>query len=387
MSIEKWRNGAAMSEPERQNVVFSFFAGSGLLDLAFEREGFDVCFVNEYFKPFVEAYKHSRTKLGNAEPKYGHHCRSIDDFLKEQKTFLAEKVAQERSLGNLVGFIGGPPCPDFSIGGKNRGKEGENGKLSQSYIDIVNSTEPDWFLFENVKGLWRTRKHREFYEQIKKKIGRKYSLSERLTNSIEAGAPQDRDRILLFGVLKKSGIKNDIDWETGLKFPERSAFDKFDWVDTEIFEENSHRASPNNVPLELTVQHWSDKNEVDKHPNAAHCFTPRGGLSKFQSILEGDVSRKSSKRLHRWRYSPTAAYGNNEVHLHPFKARRISVAEALALQSMPAEFELPADMSLSNMFKTIGNGVPFLLGQHIAKRISVTLQQSSGQKVSKGRAA
>ncbi len=41
------------------------------------------------------------------------------------------------------------------------------------------------------------------------------------------------------------------------------------------------------------------------------------------------------KRLHRWRYSPTACYGNNEVHLHPYKPRRISVAEALAIQSLP----------------------------------------------------
>ncbi len=42
--------------------------------------------------------------------------------------------------------------------------------------------------------------------------------------------------------------------------------------------------------------------------------------------------------LHRWRYSPTVAYGNNEVHLHLYLARRISVAEALAIQSLPKEY-------------------------------------------------
>ena len=31
---------------------------------------------------------------------------------------------------SLTGFIGGPPCPDFSVAGKNRGREGDNGKLS-----------------------------------------------------------------------------------------------------------------------------------------------------------------------------------------------------------------------------------------------------------------
>lgn len=81
------------------------------------------------------------------------------------------------------------------------------------------------------------------------------------------------------------------------------------------------------------------------------------------------MSRKSFKRLHRWRYSPTAAYGNNEVHLHPYKARRLSVAEALAIQSLPKEFEIPKSLSKSEMFKTIGNGVPFLLAEGLAKEI------------------
>jgi len=69
------------------------------------------------------------------------------------------------------------------------------------------------------------------------------------------------------------------------------------------------------------------------------------------TVAEGDDSKKSYKRLHRWRYSPTAAYGNNEVHIHPYLPRRISVAEALAIQSLPKEFELPTNMTLSNMFK------------------------------------
>lgn len=86
-------------------------------------------------------------------------------------------------------------------------------------------------------------------------------------------------------------------------------------------------------------------------------------------IDEGDVSKKSYKRLHRWRYSPTVAYGNNEVHLHPYKSRRLSAAEALSLQTMPAEFQLPPNMTLTDKFKTIGNGVPFLLANGVAHTI------------------
>ena len=82
----------------------------------------------------------------------------------------------------------------------------------------------------------------------------------------------------------------------------------------------------------------------------------------------------SYKRLHRWRYSPTAAYGNNEVHLHPYKARRLSVAEVLAIQSVPKEFELPKEMSLTDMFKTVGNGVPVLMAERVGKELKKILE-------------
>jgi len=105
------------------------------------------------------------------------------------------------------------------------------------------------------------------------------------------------------------------------------------------------------------------------HPNADMYFQPRAGLYRFQTKDEGDVARKCYKRLHRWRYSPTAAYGNNEVHVHPYLPRRISAAEALAIQSLPPEFVLPPTISLTDAFKTIGNGVPYVAAHAIANTI------------------
>jgi DNA (cytosine-5)-methyltransferase 1 len=95
----------------------------------------------------------------------------------------------------------------------------------------------------------------------------------------------------------------------------------------------------------------------------------------MQIVEEGDVSRKSYKRLHRWRYSPTVAYGNNEVHLHPYKPRRLTAAEALALQTLPKDFILPKEMTLSDKFKTIGNGVPFVMSKAVATTISEYLNK------------
>lgn len=61
--------------------------------------------------------------------------------------------------------------------------------------------EPDFFIFENVKGLWSTKKHREEYNKIKQAFSRKgYVFVDKLVNSLEYGVPQERERIILFGV-------------------------------------------------------------------------------------------------------------------------------------------------------------------------------------------
>ena len=363
------------SEP----VIFSFFSGSGFLDLGFEMSRFDVRFVNEFYKPFMEAYKYSREHMGLPSPKYGHHLGSIENFVTGDEKESFHQLVQEAKQGALTGFIGGPPCPDFSVGGKNKGSEGDNGKLTRVYIEAIVTHQPDFFLFENVKGLWRTVKHRAFYEEMKHRLeDAGYLLTDRLTNSIEFGVPQDRDRILLFGIhkkhvvaLKNSQLEREFQWERNIIFDKKVVLNKELWPTTSPYKENSKRKLP--LELEayktLTVQHWFEKNKVNRHPNSKHHFTPRQALPKFQVILEGDDCKKSFKRLHRYRYSPTAAYGNNEVHLHPYKSRRLSAAEALAIQSLPKEFHFPSTMSLSAMFKTIGNGVPYLAAKGIAETI------------------
>ena len=184
--------------------IFSFFSGAGFLDLGFEMEPyFQVVYVNEFHKAFNDIYRYSRQKMNIPEPQYGHHVEDITTLLQKDKLNVIKDLISKSKTETLTGIIGGPPCPDFSVAGKNRGKEGENGKLSGTYAEIICKTQPDFFLFENVKGLYRTAKHREFFEQLKRKFRKAgYSLTERLVNAIEYGAPQDRDRIILVGFHK-----------------------------------------------------------------------------------------------------------------------------------------------------------------------------------------
>lgn len=349
--------------------IISFFTGAGFLDLGFEKAGFTVDMVNEYDADFLKGYRHSRDHLGSDQPFYGHHLGSIDEFSSPEFGERLKRIVDDiRAQGRKVGFVGGPPCPDFSIAGKQAGFEGDNGRLSQVYADLIISIRPDFFVFENVKGLWSTKVHREFYDRMKASFVEEggYVLNDRLINALSYAVPQDRERIFLVGTLD-ADPNVPFRWEDEMLYT--ADMTKLKWPKEREFSPELMETEPGETgfPVSLTIEHWFVENDVLNHPNGDMSFTPKS--DRFNTVPEGRTKAKSFKRLHRWRYSPTAAYGNNEVHLHPYYPRRLSVAEALAIQSLPPEYELPQDMPLSKCFKTIGNGVPYLAAVGLARTV------------------
>jgi DNA (cytosine-5)-methyltransferase 1 len=261
-----------------QPKIFSFFSGSGFLDLGFEDSGFNVVYVSEIFSPFLEAYRYSRLALNKRSPEYGYHFGEDGDVMtlverEENISKLLDLIKDAKRNSSIISFIGGPPCPDFSIGGKNRGQNGNNGKLSASYIELICRCQPDFFVFENVKGLWKTKKHRLFFEDLKLRLNQAgYVLTERLINAIEYGVPQDRDRIILIGFTKyfldNIGINNGINnygidennmllpesifpWEKYILYPKKKIF-SLPWSQREEFKENGILPIPKSIPLEMS---------------------------------------------------------------------------------------------------------------------------------------
>src|SRR3989344_5391188 len=97
-------------------VIFSLFAGLGFLDLGFEKAGFPVVYVNELEHAFIRGFKFTREKMNIPKPKYGFHEGSVTELLKgKYYKYLKEKLGNEKKAGNIIGFIAGPPCPDFSV--------------------------------------------------------------------------------------------------------------------------------------------------------------------------------------------------------------------------------------------------------------------------------
>lgn len=392
--------------------VLSFFTGAGFFDIGFKRAGFNVIWRNEVDPVFIRNFEHGMQLFT------GHQAESTINAPVSLESLSAgdilSKAFNNTPRPEVFGVIGGPPCPDFSAGGKNRGREGDRGKLLKTFIERIAQIQPTFFLIENVPGLVRTEKHRSFLREVLALLSTDYAISISMLNSLEFGVAQDRYRIFVAGFQREwlrnnsspEVANNGIAWQHVIdqinskvlrdqgKYHPEQLFPEGHWfpwpVDHRYIDAKIRYIWPNRAPFrgrpEMVANNPEElmvgplicnQDEISLLGNGTEGFKPH--CDRFTSVEEGDVSRKSFKRLHRWRFSPTAAYGNNEVHLHPTEARRLNVREAFRIQSVPDEYAFPAETSLSAKFKMIGNGVPVRLAEAVGFSIAQALKGNFNQ--------
>jgi DNA (cytosine-5)-methyltransferase 1 len=368
-----------MSSNNKNRVpILSFFSGGGFLDMGFEMAGFSIIWTNENDPLFAKMHAYGitswRKARGNGVKAEIFNTKSIEDISTDE---ILDEAFPEGVPDNF-GIIGGPPCQDFSSAGNNNGFNGERGHLTKVFFDYILDLNPQFFLFENVKNLWNNNNHRKQLSVILNKVRNKYFIDHKILNSIDYGVPQDRNRLFIIGLRKPEKQRSDF-LESEFKFPwpldrkYNNSLNKYSWPDTNKF--GTKIKKPAEIPGELTliniVLKRKDETSVS---NGNEYFLPYS--KKFWQIEEGNTHMRSFKRLHRYRYSPTACYGNNEVHLHPFLPRRLSVREALRIQSVDDTYLIPTDISLEAKFKMIGNGVPVKLSYAVAKSIMKYLEKN-----------
>lgn len=351
--------------------VLSFFSGGGFLDMGFEQAGFSIVWTNEVNKVFAEMHSAGMTSWrkskGNGIKAEIFNTKPIEEI--SPKNILKESFPYGKP--STFGIIGGPPCQDFSAAGRNAGFDGERGKLTKLFFDHIMEIKPQFFVVENVRNLVNNNKHGKRLEKLLKSMSDDYYIDKKVINALEFGIPQDRHRLFIIG-LKKDKTQRGLHLESEFNFPwpvnkkYKNAVSKFNWPTITKFQNGT--ILPPDVPLELCVDSCMLKEfEEDLFPNGNEYFIPYS--DKFWTIGEGDTTNRSFKRLHRFRFSPTACYGNNEVHLHPFLPRRISVREALRIQTVPDTYILPNGIGLTSKFKMIGNGVPVKLAYVVAEKL------------------
>ncbi len=365
----------------------SLFSGAMGLDLGLEMAGFQTAVCVENDKEAVRTILHNKPNL----PVFD--CSIVDVTGKE----LKKSGKFGRSTVSLV--AGGPPCQAFSVFGNRLGIEDARGQLVFEFIRIIEETRPKTFLMENVRGLLSmaivpNNSELKKNKKIPKEYFEKGSLLHKIfnefnalgyhvdcfvVNSVNYGAPQIRERVLLIG--------NRFGYSTS--FPEPRY---------------SNRPEDKLPPFKTLGDAISPESGfVDPCPEVMN-FSPRK-LKYLSMIPEGgnwrslpeDVQKESmgkswylkGGRSAYWRKlsyafpSPTVVTMPNHAGTsmcHPKELRAITIGEAAAIQEFPSSWEFQGTTTAK--FRQVGNAVPTRLG----KAAGFVLKELLGKIEEKGHA-
>ena len=162
----------------------SLFAGVGGFDLAMQRQGVKVV----------------------ASVEIDNKCNEVlAKHFPEATQFTDVTTVKGEDLIN-VGFnpskgiiTGGFPCQDLSVAGKRAGLAGERSGLFWEIARLVEETQTEYFVIENVPGLLTSNKGRDFGVVVGTMADLGYSLGWRVLDAQHFGVPQRRRRVFIVG--------------------------------------------------------------------------------------------------------------------------------------------------------------------------------------------
>jgi DNA (cytosine-5)-methyltransferase 1 len=168
----------------------SLFAGVGGFDLAMQRQGVKVVASVEIDKKAQEVLK----KHFPQSTIFG----DITEVTGEQ--LIASGFTPSTGI-----ITGGFPCQDLSVAGKRAGLAGERSGLFWEIARLVEETQTEYFIIENVPGLLSSNNGKDFGVVIGTMADLGYSLGWRVLDAQHFGVPQRRRRVFVVGRRAASG--------------------------------------------------------------------------------------------------------------------------------------------------------------------------------------
>lgn len=365
--------------------VIDLFCGVGGLSYGFARnDNFEIVAANEILPNMAKAYSlnHPTVKV----------------YAEDVKDFGVEKI--ERDLGikasEIDVVIAGPPCQAYSTLGK-RIMGDSRGKLFQEYYRVLKEFNPNFFLFENVKGLLSMRGGEllgtiiSFFESLG------YRVQYKLLNAADFGAPQIRERVIIIG----SKLKNDFQYplqthysteefpdlfRIGLKphitLAEAISDLPFIKSGSERFEYASEPQNEFQTMMRLNApKKLMDHNSPNNNARLVKIMEllPDGGTPEDLPKELRPTSGFKNTYCRLWWNRPSTTITRNlstpssSRCIHPKAPRPLTTREGARLQCFPDSYQFFGSRSDRNL--QIGNAVPTVLSNALAGAISFHFKQ------------
>ncbi len=333
----------------------------------------------------------------------------INDIVKDEKIDI---------------IIGGPPCQAYSSLGRakddNAMQDDPRNFLFKSYAKVLNYYLPKFFVFENVTGILTAKingKHiiNTIVEVLSENYNVKFDPKMMVLNSANYGVPQIRKRVIIVGVRNDINISPEEIYEGIIKThydPEMSDKDasglkKYVTVRDAIEELPAIHPGEGKPIIEFISKRDNEflkriRSEDDKilRDHIARNHNEKDieryvAMSKnkwtFQDMLEKREDLRHEKQrvfgnsyTVQWWDLPSKTIiahlykdGNQFIHPDYKQGRTFSVREAARIQSFPDDFVFEGPRT--EQFKQIGNAVPPLLAEAIAKCIKGKLEMLEGE--------
>jgi len=349
-----------MSSP----AAISLFTGAGGLDFGFEAAGFRTAVALEIDSRCCITLRHNR------------RWPTIDRDIAKVPTEELLKVAG-LSVGEADVLIGGPPCQPFSKSGF--WATGDAKRLAdprattlEGYMRVLAEARPRAFLLENVEGLGFKGKD-EGLQLIHARLaainsthGTSYRASIATLNAADYGVAQLRKRIFVVGA--RDGSAFDFPAPTHAALADAASTDSRPRHLT-AWDALHDLPEPNDPEVALKGK-WAELLPTIPEGENYLWHTDRGGgeplfgwRRRYWSFL-----LKLAKNQPSWTIQAQPGPSTGPFH---WRNRRLTMREMARLQTFPDDVEIIG--SIADAQRQLGNAVPALLGEVLARAISEQL--------------
>ena len=314
------------------------------------------------------------------------------------------KISNQLKNQNVDLIIGGPPCQAYSLVGRARSGDGmkkdPRNHLYVEYARYLEKYNPKLFIFENVLGLKSAKKGTYLINMEKLFLKKGFKIKLFTLEANNFGVLQKRKRLIIIGwrndlklVLPDlEAIRSSLDFTVESVFSDLPKIFAGEGVDRYV----SYRTIANDYLKQNSIRNGIDI--LTQHIARPHTDQDKkiyriavGKWNKYGQRLDyndlPDVLKTHKNRdsffdrfkvvAQDLKYSQTvvahiAKDGHYYIHPDIKQNRSISVREAARLQSFPDDYYFEGVKEKANRtasFKQIGNAVPPLLAERIAKVI------------------